>query len=165
MNYFARFVAVTGMAVTVGMLFGCDKDTDTRLPTEEDTPKVDAKNTELGASPSQSEARVFIVSPADGATVSSPVTVEFGVEGMAIVPAGTNQPFSGHHHLLINTGMPAGNLPIPADDQHKHYGDGSTTTTIELPPGNHTLTLLLGDYLHIPHDPPLLSKTISITVE
>ncbi len=110
-------------------------------------------------------ASVFFITPADGDTVSSPVTVEFGIEGMVIVPAGVNDAHSGHHHLLVDTGFPALNQPIPADANHIHFGDGSKSTQLTLDPGEHTLLLLLGDHLHIPHEPPVSSQTITITVE
>ena len=111
------------------------------------------------------DASVFFVAPADGATVTSPFTLEFGATGMAIVPAGTDQEFSGHHHLLIDVDLPATELPIPKDANHVHFGDGSFTTEISLDPGQHTLQLMLGDYRHIPHDPPVISEKITITVE
>jgi len=110
-------------------------------------------------------ASVFFITPADGATVASPVTIEFGIEGMTVVKAGDDTPGSGHHHLLVDTGLPDPGLPIPADENHIHFGDGSTSTELILAPGEHTLQLLLGDHLHIPHDPPVTSETISITVE
>ena len=84
---------------------------------------------------------------------------------MAVVPAGNHMPHSGHHHLLIDTGLPELGLPIPKDESHVHFGDGSTQTEITLEPGEHTLQLLLGDHLHIPHDPPLSSARITITVK
>lgn len=108
--------------------------------------------------------RVYIVSPADGAEVSSPVTVSFGIEGFSVAPAGTYDPQTGHHHLLIDTGLPPLDQPIPADAQHVHFGKGQTETTLELAPGSHTLQLLLGDGNHVPHQPPLASDIITITV-
>jgi len=110
-------------------------------------------------------ASVFFITPADGETVSSPLHVEFGIAGMTIVAAGVNEPQSGHHHLLIDTGLPELGLPVPADAHHIHFGDASTSTEISLEAGEHTLQLLLGDYSHIPHDPPLVSQQIAITVE
>ncbi|MDX1500014.1 MAG: DUF4399 domain-containing protein [Woeseiaceae bacterium] len=110
-------------------------------------------------------ARVYFVTPADGATVSSPVTVEFGIEGMTVVRAGEDMPDSGHHHLLVDTDPPDFGMPIPADASHIHFGDASTSTRLELEPGEHTLQLLLGDHRHIPHDPPVLSDRITIMVE
>lgn len=108
--------------------------------------------------------RVFFVSPADGAKVSSPVTVAFGIEGFSVAPAGTYDPSTGHHHLLIDTGLPPLDQPIPADANHVHFGKGQTETTLALAPGNHTLQLLLGDGNHVPHQPPLASDIITITV-
>ena len=110
-------------------------------------------------------AKAYIISPADGATVSSPVTVKFGLDGMEVAPAGTDKPNTGHHHLLIDTNLPAMAKPIPSDTNHKHFGKGQTETKLELKPGKHTLQLLLGDKAHVPHNPPVKSKKISITVK
>jgi hypothetical protein len=110
-------------------------------------------------------ASVFFITPADGDTVSSPVRIEFGIDGMIVLPAGTEQAHSGHHHLLVDTALPDLRMPIPADAAHIHFGDASTSTELDLEPGEHTLQLLLGDHLHIPHDPPLVSQQIAITVE
>ena len=110
-------------------------------------------------------ARVFFITPANGAVLTNPISIEFGTEGMEVVKAGIDQPHSGHHHLLIDTGLPDLGLPIPADENHVHFGDGRTATVITLPPGQHTLQMLLGDHLHIPHDPPVLSEVITVTVE
>lgn len=120
---------------------------------------------ELPRTASAPGASVFFITPEDGATVSSPVTIEFGIESMMVAPAGVNDEHSGHHHLLVDTGLPALNLPVPADPNHIHFGDGSTSTELALDPGQHTLLLLLGDHLHIPHEPPVSSQTITITVE
>jgi hypothetical protein len=110
-------------------------------------------------------AKVSILEPKDGAVVKSPVTVKFGVEGMELVPAGTDKPNSGHHHLLIDAKLEDYNAPIPADATHIHYGKGQTETQIELKPGKHTLQDVFGDKNHIPHDPQLQSDVITITVE
>jgi hypothetical protein len=110
-------------------------------------------------------AAVRFITPQDGATVSSPVRVEFEVTGMELVPAGNNQANSGHHHILIDTGLPDLNLPVPADAQHVHFGDGSSSTELVLPRGKHTLQLLFADYLHVPHETPVYSEQIEITVE
>ncbi len=110
-------------------------------------------------------ARVFFITPADGDTVSNPVRIEFGIEGMGLVAAGVNEMHSGHHHLIIDASLPDLGLPIPADDNYIHFGDASTSTERTLEPGQHTLQLLLGDHLHIPHNPPVMSETITITVE
>lgn len=126
---------------------------------------VEAEPAGLKRTASVDGARVFFITPADGTTVGSPVSIEFGIEGMAVVKAGNMQPQSGHHHLLIDTGLPNLDLPIPADANHIHFGDGSTSTETSLDPGEHTLQLLLGDHLHIPHQPPVVSEVITITVE
>jgi hypothetical protein len=88
---------------------------------------------ELTASPD--DAAVFFITPADGETVSSPVRIEFGIRAMDVVKAGVDQPNADHHHLLINTDLPPAGLPIPADENHVHFGDGSTSTDLALPPG------------------------------
>ncbi|KAA3629354.1 MAG: DUF4399 domain-containing protein [Proteobacteria bacterium] len=113
----------------------------------------------------QHEASLYIISPKDGETVNSPVTIRFGLRGMGVAPAGVEKAGTGHHHLLIDVGELPRGVPIPADDRHKHFGGGQTETTIELAPGRHTLQLLLGDHVHIPHDPPVMSKRIEITVK
>lgn len=111
-------------------------------------------------------ASVSIASPADGDVVSSPVLVRFAAEGMTVVPAGDFRPDSGHHHLLINTGLPADlGQPLPMDEKHLHYGQGQTEAQLTLPPGQHTLQLVLGDGNHVPHDPPVVSAPITITVQ
>ena len=109
--------------------------------------------------------RLYFKEPTDGAVVTSPVHIEFGLDGMDVVPAGTQAPMGGHHHVSIDSELPPFDLPIPADAHHVHFGDGSTATDTELAPGKHTLQLLLGDHLHIPHQPPVYSETITITVE
>ena len=110
-------------------------------------------------------ASAYLISPTDGATVSNPIVVRFGLHGMGIAPAGVDKPGTGHHHLLIDSELPPDNLPIPNDDQHRHYGGGQTEATLVLPPGKHSLQMILGDARHIPHDPPVLSERIQITVE
>jgi hypothetical protein len=115
--------------------------------------------------PSPAGAEVYIISPKDGDKVKSPVVVRFGLKGMGIAPAGVKFENSGHHHLLIDTDVPADlNAPLPTTDQVKHFGKGQTETSLELAPGKHTLILLLGDQNHTPHNPPVASKTVTITV-
>jgi len=112
------------------------------------------------------QPHAYIVSPADGAVVSSPVTVVFGLSGgYGVAPAGVVKDNTGHHHLLIDTGLPDLDKPIPKDEHHVHFGGGQTETTIELAPGKHTLQLLLGDFAHVPQKPPITSPPITITVE
>lgn len=117
-------------------------------------------------SPAPEEAELYFITPRDGEVVSSPVTVRFGLKGMGVAPAGVDQDGTGHHHLLINLAEPvAEDQPLPASDQVRHFGGGQTETEVELPPGQHTLQLMLGNHLHVPHDPPVSSEIITITVE
>ncbi|WP_265531944.1 DUF4399 domain-containing protein [Pseudomonas saponiphila] len=111
-------------------------------------------------------AKVFIVSPADGAVVDKTFTVKFGVEGIALAPAGDQTANTGHHHLLIDVDqLPAENLPIPMDANHLHFGKAQTETEVTLAPGKHTLQLELGDKNHVPFDPVIVSKKITVTVK
>ncbi len=115
----------------------------------------------------QPEAEVYFIEPADGAVLTSPVTVKFGLRGMGVAPAGVERAGTGHHHLLIDqdVGELDLGLPLPATERVRHFGAGQTEAEIELAPGEHRLTLVVGDHLHIPHDPPVTSQTITITVE
>ncbi len=111
-------------------------------------------------------AKAYIISPADGATVSSPVTVRFGLSGFGVAPAGVERAKTGHHHLLIDVEeLPDSNGPIPGDEHHRHFGGGQTEVTLDLAPGTHRLQLLLGNHQHVPHNPPVLSEPVTITVE
>jgi hypothetical protein len=110
------------------------------------------------------DARAYIISPLDGATVSSPVTVQFGLRGMGIAPAGIAMANTGHHHLLIDIDLPPLDQPVPADEHHLHFGKGQTEAVVTLAPGKHRLQLLLADHLHLPHEPPVASEPITITV-
>lgn len=108
--------------------------------------------------------RLYFIAPQDGASVTSPVTVQFGLSGMGVAPAGVNHPGTGHHHLIIDAPLPPSGQPVPTDEHHRHFGGGQTETVLELPPGEHTLQLILGDFAHIPHTPPVVSERITITV-
>lgn len=109
-------------------------------------------------------AKVYIIEPADGAEVSSPVRVVFGLAAMGVAPAGINQTGTGHHHLLIDSPEIDYTKPLPASEQIVHFGGGQTEASIELKPGTHTLQLLLGDWKHQPHNPPVQSEKITIRV-
>jgi len=124
------------------------------------------------------DAKVFIVSPADGATVDKTFTVKFAIEGMALKPAGDQTPHSGHHHLLVDVDkqplsdtplptslMPENNAPLPAGPQVLHFGKAQTDATITLTPGKHTLQLVLGDKYHVPFKPSVESQKITVTVK
>lgn len=123
--------------------------------------------------PAPEGATVYFANLEDGATVSSPVTVVFGLAGMGVAPAGIEKDMTGHHHLLVNRpplgegqfGAEEFELAIPNDENHRHFGGGQTEITLELPPGQHTLQLVLGDHNHVPHGPPVTSEVITITVE
>lgn len=126
-----------------------------------------------GDTPSPEDARVYFGNLEDGATISGPVTVVFGLSGMGVAPAGTEKENTGHHHLFLNR-PPLGEMEgdedtiaygIPGDDNHIHYGGGQTEATLELAPGTHTLQLVLGDLNHVPHNPVVKSEVITINVE
>lgn len=109
--------------------------------------------------------KAYFIAPVNGAKVSNPVKVVFGLSGMGVAPAGVKQEKTGHHHLLIDTDLANPKAAIPKDDKHLHFGGGQTETSITLPPGKHTLQLVLGDFAHVPHDPPVQSEKITIEVK
>ena len=112
------------------------------------------------------EASAYIISPANGEVVSSPVLVKFGLRGMGVAPAGVAKHNTGHHHLLIDVDtLPDLTKPVPADKNHRHFGGGQTEVSLELSPGEHTLQLLLGDEAHIPHNPAVVSEKIRVRVK
>jgi Domain of unknown function (DUF4399) len=120
--------------------------------------------------PSPAGAKAYFVHLKDGDSVSSPVLVQFGLSGMGVAPAGLEGDATkdtGHHHLLIDTELSGEALAeaIPQDDTHKHFGKGQTEATIELAPGEHTLQIVVGDWSHVPHAPPVMSEKIKITVK
>lgn len=126
-----------------------------------------------GETPSVPGAKVYFVNLEDGATVSSPVTVIFGLSGMGVAPAGIDKEKTGHHHLFIDRptlgqgedGADEFDYNIPADENHVHFGGGQTEMKLDLAPGPHTLQLVLADKDHIPHNPPVVSEIIKITVK
>ena len=120
---------------------------------------------DLPRSPAPAGVALYFIAPQNGAKVANPVTVRFGLKGMGVAPAGIAMAATGHHHLLIDATAPPFDRPIPADDRHVHFGKGQTETIVTLTPGRHRLQLLLGDHLHLPHDPPVISAPITITVE
>jgi hypothetical protein len=120
----------------------------------------------MGETAAPPGAFVYIITPKDGDTVTNPFKVQFGLSGMGIAPAGVDKPDTGHHHLLIDVSEPLDpSEPIPQDKSHLHFGSGQTEALIELPPGKHTLQLVLGDWSHLPFHPPIVSNVITITVK
>jgi hypothetical protein len=117
--------------------------------------------------PSPPGAAVYFINLKDGDTVTSPFKIQFGLTGMGVAPAGSQTPNTGHHHLLIDTQLSAEQMkqPIPVDAQHRHFGGGQTEVVLTLPPGPHRLQLVLGDGAHVPHEPPVVSPVINITVK
>jgi hypothetical protein len=122
--------------------------------------------------PAPPDARVYVINLENGATVQSPVTVIFGLAGMGVAPAGVEKESTGHHHILLNR-APFGDGAddaemiangIPSDENHLHFGGGQTQTSLDLPAGTHTIQLVLGDHFHVPHNPPVVSDVVTITV-
>ena len=108
---------------------------------------------------------VYFITPQDGETVSGEFTIQFGLRGMGVAPAGVEKDNTGHHHLLIDVDtLPAMDMPLPSTDHVRHFGGGQTETSIKLTPGKHTLQLVLGNYAHIPHAEPVMSEKITVIV-
>lgn len=113
-------------------------------------------------------AAVYVIHPLDGQVLNAkkPIEVSFGLRGMGVAPAGVVVEKTGHHHLLIDQQeLPDLTMPLPASAHVIHFGGGQTQTEIRLVPGSHTLQLVLGNQYHIPHNPPLISKKITVIVE
>ena len=113
-------------------------------------------------------AKVYFIAPVDAASISGPVNVIMGLSGLGIAPAGVDKPNTGHHHILVDQAVPDGAAleePMSADDHFKHFGGGQTQAVLTLAPGTHTLQLIMGDQNHIPHNPPVVSDRITVTVK
>ena len=119
---------------------------------------------QVSRTPRPPEAKLYVISPAAG-EVSNPITIRFGLAGMGVAPAGVAAPNTGHHHLIIDAALPPQDAPIPNNDHYRHFGGGQTEVTLDLPPGEHTLQLELGDKDHVPFDPPLVSDVVKIRVK
>jgi hypothetical protein len=121
----------------------------------------------LGQTAAPPNASVYFISPKDGDTVTSPFKVQFGLTGMGVAPAGVDKPNTGHHHLIIDATLSPAELkePIASDPKHVHFGGGQTEAMVTLPPGQHTLQLVLGDWSHVPFNPPIMSPVITVTVK
>ena len=120
-----------------------------------------------GTTPAPENAYLYIGWPNDGEVLPAnrPFLVWFGLRHMGVAPKGVDRPNTGHHHLLIDTDLPDFDEEIPADRNTIHFGAGQTETMIELPPGTHTLQLIMGDHNHVPHNPPVYSKKITVYVK
>jgi hypothetical protein len=163
-----EFRTLTAAAATLALLAACSKAPEAEAPaaaTDHATHPAESTAAALPRTAAPAGARVFIVSPKDGETVSSPVQVVFGIEGMDLAPAGEKNDVAGHHHLLVDTDLADPAVPIPADATHIHFGKAQTEASVELTPGKHTLHLVLGDYLHIPFDPVIASEKITVEVK
>jgi hypothetical protein len=111
-----------------------------------------------------SEAKVYFINLSDGDQVQSPFLIQFGLSDMGIAPAGMDRNNTGHHHLLINVNDIDLSKPIPSSSNHIHFGGGQTESLVELLPGSYSMQLVLGNMTHTPHDPPVVSQKINITV-
>lgn len=159
-----RPIAILASLFTLLLSAACDQQ-DAEPVAAEETDVTTNAPTLPPRTPSPAGAAVFFITPGDGDTVPNPIRIEFGIDGMTVVAAGVDEQHSGHHHLLVDTDLPDMGLPVPADANHIHFGDASTSTELTLAAGEHTLQLLLADHAHIPHNPPVMSVRITITVE
>ena len=126
-----------------------------------------APSTGLDRAAAPDEVTLAFANLKDGDEVSKSFRVKFVITGMRVKPAGEDVPNSGHHHLLIDVDeddMPDLGLPLPKNESVYHFGKGEKSAVITMPPGEHTLQLLFADYRHVPHDPPVMSEKITITV-
>ncbi|WP_236574288.1 DUF4399 domain-containing protein [Hydrogenophaga sp. PBL-H3] len=126
------------------------------------TPALSSGYKKVASAP---EAKVYFINLYNGATVSNPVKLVFGLSGMGVAPAGVEKAGTGHHHLLVDVAAVDANAPLPANDQYRHFGLGQTEASVELKPGTHTLQLIVADQNHIPHHPVVISERITITVK
>lgn len=123
-----------------------------------------AEAAQMERTEASANAQAYIISPQDGEVVGKTFKVKFGLNGMGVAPAGVDVKHTGHHHLLIDKDeLPAMDKPMGSDVIH--FGGGQTETMVTLEPGEHTLQLILGDKNHVPHDPAVVSKKITITVK
>lgn len=126
-------------------------------------PWVFTLNAQELVSPSPAGAEAYIITPSNGATVAETFTVRFGLKGMGVAPAGIEKANTGHHHLIINGQIPEAGKPMGSNV--KHFGGGQTETSVTLPKGKHSLQLILGNHFHVPHNPPVVSEKITVTVK
>ncbi len=154
-----RTTSVFTLLFSLTLLSAC------QTPAEENVSVTADEQEAVGRSSSADGATLYIISPMDGDETGGSVTVRFGLSGMGVAPSGTVKDNTGHHHLLIDVEeLPSFKFPIPNDANHRHFGGGQTEVSLDLEPGTHTLQLILGDQSHVPHDPPMVSEKITITV-
>jgi hypothetical protein len=120
----------------------------------------------LERTPSPAGVELYFIGLKDHDVVAANLVVHFGLKGMGVAPAGVTAENTGHHHLLIDTPLPADlSLPLPAiEGKLLHFGKGQTEATVTLAPGRHSLQLVLGDSRHVPFDPLVASKVLMIEV-
>jgi hypothetical protein len=118
------------------------------------------------STPAPPDAQAYIIWPPDGQVIQGgKLWVRMGLKNMGVAPSGVSTPNTGHHHLLVNADPPPPGEPIPNDRNHLHFGAGETEARLtDLPPGEYTLQMLLGDADHYPHNPSIASEKIRITV-
>lgn len=150
-------------------LAACSKPAEAPKPTETTpaaAPAAEPAKPAVTRNAAPAGVKVFFVGLKDGAEVSSPLTVKFGIEGAAVSPAADgDKPDSGHHHLIVDADLPPQDAPLPNNDNVMHFGKGQTETTLTLAPGKHTLQLEFADYAHVPFNPPVTSDKITVTVK
>lgn len=166
MKAFRTVTSLSAAALVAALSLPAQADTWKEIKSAAKAQASQKAEAELGlAQAATAGAKVYFISPQDGAEASSPVKIQFGLAGMGVAPAGTNQAGTGHHHLLIDSPEVDLTKPLPMTDQIKHFGGGQTETALELPAGTHTLQLVLGDWKHQPHNPAVLSDKITIKVK
>lgn len=158
MNRLLRLVFVTSVAL-------CAVGGQPLLAADGGSAATAPMSAPAGRTPSPAGAKVYFIGLADGGHVTSPIVVRFGLVGMGVAPAGVSKANTGHHHLIVDAPQPALDAMIPKDEHHMHFGGGQTETVLNLAPGQHTLQLVFADANHVPHDPPVASSRITITVD
>ncbi|HEY0419844.1 MAG TPA: DUF4399 domain-containing protein [Acetobacteraceae bacterium] len=154
-----RLVMLLSVAVTGFAAGAAAQGTDHHQPPTASEPST------VRRTPAPRDAYVYIGWPQDGGVSSAnPIKIWFGTRNFGVAPAGVSVANTGHHHLLIDAPLPPMDQPIPNDRNHLHFGLGQTEAMIDLPPGRHTLQLLMGDADHVPHEPPVMSRRITIQV-
>jgi hypothetical protein len=152
-----------GSAALAGL--GAGRSWAQGAPQGEEQPGQAPETTRAARATAPRDAYVYIGWPQNGEVIyGTRFKVWFGTRNFGVAPAGVTKPNTGHHHLLVDVDLPKLDEPIPNNRNHLHFGLGQTETMLELPPGTHTLQLLMGDADHVPHDPPVMSRRITITV-